>query len=116
MCRCIAENQAIQGDDTPADTAFHCVNPRGNPFRGTWLAFKGAARVMTSLQAQPSTVSIQGAIPSVTPHGLPSRELPAPMQINQNAPTHQPQSLDRSSRPPSSSTVTSVTICQGSQL
>eukprot|EP00983_Pelagomonas_calceolata_P064046 1147953-Pelagomonas_calceolata.AAC.1 len=41
----IAKHQAIQNDDTPANTTFPCVNLGGNPFHDTtWLAFEEAAR------------------------------------------------------------------------
>eukprot|EP00983_Pelagomonas_calceolata_P074278 1152493-Pelagomonas_calceolata.AAC.4 len=52
----IAKHQAIQGDDTPADTTFPCVNLEGNPFH-------------------------HGGVMK-TPPGLPLRKLPAPMQAH----------------------------------
>ena len=37
----IAKHQAIQNNDTPADTTFPCANLEGNPFHGaTWLSFE----------------------------------------------------------------------------
>eukprot|EP00983_Pelagomonas_calceolata_P041316 1138012-Pelagomonas_calceolata.AAC.7 len=55
----IAKHQAIQDDNTPANTTFPCVKLEGNPFHETiWLYL---------------------------------RKLPAPMQVNQNAPTHLPR-------------------------
>jgi len=58
----IAKHQAIQGNDTPAETTSPCVTLK--------------------------------AILSMAPPGLHLRKLPAPVQANQNAPTHLPQSLN----------------------
>eukprot|EP00983_Pelagomonas_calceolata_P068276 1149852-Pelagomonas_calceolata.AAC.2 len=50
----IAKHQAIQGDDTPADTIFPCVNLEGNPFSDTtWLAFENSARTHASTSELP---------------------------------------------------------------
>eukprot|EP00983_Pelagomonas_calceolata_P080690 1155250-Pelagomonas_calceolata.AAC.4 len=52
----IAKHQAIQGDDTPADTTFPCVNLGGNPFHDTiWLAFEEAARSHASTSEGPKS-------------------------------------------------------------
>eukprot|EP00983_Pelagomonas_calceolata_P018800 590759-Pelagomonas_calceolata.AAC.1 len=41
----IAKHQAIQDNDTPADTNFPCANIEGNPFHDTtWLAFEETPR------------------------------------------------------------------------
>eukprot|EP00983_Pelagomonas_calceolata_P027981 877718-Pelagomonas_calceolata.AAC.1 len=43
----IAKCQAIQGDDTPADTIFHCINLEDNPIRDvSWLAFEELSTLM----------------------------------------------------------------------
>eukprot|EP00983_Pelagomonas_calceolata_P077773 1154013-Pelagomonas_calceolata.AAC.3 len=55
----MAKHQAIQDDDTPADTTFRGSSP----------------------------LSILKVILSMTPPGLPLRKLSAPMQAHQNAPT-----------------------------
>eukprot|EP00983_Pelagomonas_calceolata_P029449 922622-Pelagomonas_calceolata.AAC.1 len=52
----IAKHQAIQGDDTPADTTFPHVNLEGNPFIDTtWLVFEEAARSHASTSERPSS-------------------------------------------------------------
>eukprot|EP00983_Pelagomonas_calceolata_P047327 1140590-Pelagomonas_calceolata.AAC.1 len=52
----IAKHQAIQGDDTPADTTFPCANLEGNPFHNTtWLAFEEAARFHASTSERPDS-------------------------------------------------------------
>eukprot|EP00983_Pelagomonas_calceolata_P048610 1141135-Pelagomonas_calceolata.AAC.3 len=52
----IAKHQAIQGDDTPADTTFPCVNLEGNPFHDTtWLAFEEAACFHAGTSERPNS-------------------------------------------------------------
>eukprot|EP00983_Pelagomonas_calceolata_P066576 1149103-Pelagomonas_calceolata.AAC.2 len=51
----IAKHQAIQGDDTPADIAFPCVNLEDNPFHDTtWLDFEKATRSHASTSERPN--------------------------------------------------------------
>eukprot|EP00983_Pelagomonas_calceolata_P030699 964210-Pelagomonas_calceolata.AAC.1 len=51
-----AKHPAIQGNDTPADMTFPCVNLEGNHFRDTyWLAFEEAARTHTSTPEHPNS-------------------------------------------------------------
>eukprot|EP00983_Pelagomonas_calceolata_P079048 1154513-Pelagomonas_calceolata.AAC.3 len=51
----IAKHQAIQGDDTPADTTFPRLNLEGNPSHDTtWLAFEEAARTHASKSERPN--------------------------------------------------------------
>eukprot|EP00983_Pelagomonas_calceolata_P105257 1159113-Pelagomonas_calceolata.AAC.15 len=55
----ISKHQAIQSNDTPADTTFPCVNSEGNPFHDTtvvtWLAFEEAACTHASTPERPDS-------------------------------------------------------------
>eukprot|EP00983_Pelagomonas_calceolata_P072137 1151572-Pelagomonas_calceolata.AAC.11 len=57
ICNCQKSAwQAIQGDDTPADTTFPCVNLEGNPFHDTtWPAFEEAACTHASASECPNS-------------------------------------------------------------
>eukprot|EP00983_Pelagomonas_calceolata_P049143 1141364-Pelagomonas_calceolata.AAC.3 len=56
----IAKHQAIQSDDTPADTTFPCVNLQRNPFHDTaWLAFKESARTHASTSERPGSPALK---------------------------------------------------------
>eukprot|EP00983_Pelagomonas_calceolata_P081894 1155738-Pelagomonas_calceolata.AAC.1 len=56
----IAKLQPIQGDDTPADTTFPCVNLEGNPIHDTtWLAFEEAAHTHASEAERPNSVALK---------------------------------------------------------
>eukprot|EP00983_Pelagomonas_calceolata_P082095 1155814-Pelagomonas_calceolata.AAC.2 len=52
----VAKHQAIQGNSTPADTTFPCVNLEGTPVHDTtWLAFENPSAHMQALQCPNST-------------------------------------------------------------
>eukprot|EP00983_Pelagomonas_calceolata_P083142 1156094-Pelagomonas_calceolata.AAC.2 len=56
----IAKPQAIQDDDTPADTTLSCVNFEGNPFHDTtWFAFEEAARTHASTSERPNSPALE---------------------------------------------------------
>eukprot|EP00983_Pelagomonas_calceolata_P063372 1147692-Pelagomonas_calceolata.AAC.1 len=56
----IAKHQAIQRDDTPADTTFPCVNLEDNPFHDLiWLAFEEAARSHASTSEHPDSPALK---------------------------------------------------------